>query len=85
MDPRVTQIYEQHDVSVWWWVAFLTVAVVLTFVLIGIFLVGVTRAYDTSDETGQPASPDRAPLEGAEDEAAPAVEAPTDSHLSGVG
>lgn len=84
MDPRVTQIYEQHDVSVWWWVAFLSVAVVLTFVLIGIFLVGVTRAYVTTEDEATTPSP--IPLEGAEDAAAPeAVEAGSSAHLTGVG
>jgi hypothetical protein len=84
MDPRVTEIYGQDPHSVGWWVAFLTVAVVLTFVLIGIFLIGVTKAYETSDEEAP--APEPLPLDGPDDTAAPAaVGAGSDTHLTGVG
>lgn len=87
MDPRVTEIYGQDPHGVWWWVAFLSVAVVLTFILIGIFLIGVTKAYDTDED--EAATPQPVPLEGPEGAAAPAAVEPADTasggHLTGVG
>jgi hypothetical protein len=84
MDPRITEIYGQDPHSVGWWVGFLTIAVLLTFVLIGIFLIGVTKAYEGTDEVTP--SPEPIPLDGPEDEAAPqAVETAADANLTGVG
>jgi hypothetical protein len=83
MDPRVTEIYGQDPHSVTWWVVFLTVAVLLTFALIGMFLIGVTKAYDTPED--KTPAPEPIPLDGPDRAAPEAVEAGTTTHLTGVG
>ena len=84
MDPRITEIYGQDPHGVGWWVAFLTVAVVLTFLLIGIFLVGVTKASEGSDAVVPAREP--VPLDGPEDEASPeAVDSSPAKTLTEVG
>jgi hypothetical protein len=45
MDP--SQMYSGADHGQWWWVAFLTVAVFMVVGLMGMLLLGISRAYRT--------------------------------------